>query len=238
MLGKSPNKFYDPFLKAGLGYKNPERLKQAIAAQPKMYDGERLQCTKLTIDSPDYEKISQDVQKELSEEVAEMLNIFESMEKKVNELVEHVNQKTYSYGDVHSQNQDLLMTIFELKEKLKTIDKGNNVNTKFDKSATSEKLLCVTLLDKNIADMAKKLLQTEDQTDRLKLVTSHSTSKNEHTKQQSSNVIARGMYKISKIELHTPVSTTNTLLLNDTGVESSNSVRRPQSNGIKSKIES
>ncbi|GJY71692.1 hypothetical protein Tco_0475395 [Tanacetum coccineum] len=35
MLGKTPNKVYDPFLKARLGYKNLERLKKAIAAQPK-----------------------------------------------------------------------------------------------------------------------------------------------------------------------------------------------------------
>ncbi|GJR47150.1 putative ribonuclease H-like domain-containing protein [Tanacetum coccineum] len=32
MLGKTPNKVYDPFLKAGLGYQNPERLKKSIAA--------------------------------------------------------------------------------------------------------------------------------------------------------------------------------------------------------------
>ncbi|GJX30276.1 hypothetical protein Tco_0238355 [Tanacetum coccineum] len=49
----TPNKVYDPFLKAGLGYKNPKRLKKAIAAQPKMYDGEKLHNTKLVIDSPD-----------------------------------------------------------------------------------------------------------------------------------------------------------------------------------------
>ncbi|GKC25117.1 hypothetical protein Tco_1027267 [Tanacetum coccineum] len=42
MLGKIPNKVYDHFLKAGLGYQNPERLKKAIAAQPKMYHGEML----------------------------------------------------------------------------------------------------------------------------------------------------------------------------------------------------
>ncbi|GKD88145.1 hypothetical protein Tco_1363652 [Tanacetum coccineum] len=53
MLGKQPNKVYDPFLKAGLGYKNPERLKKAIAAQPKMYHGEMLQSTNLKIDSPE-----------------------------------------------------------------------------------------------------------------------------------------------------------------------------------------
>ncbi|GJV53771.1 putative reverse transcriptase domain-containing protein [Tanacetum coccineum] len=38
MLGKKPNKVYDPFPKAGLGDQNPERLKKAIAAQAKMYD--------------------------------------------------------------------------------------------------------------------------------------------------------------------------------------------------------
>ncbi|GKE00776.1 hypothetical protein Tco_1388759 [Tanacetum coccineum] len=32
MLGKKPNKFYDPHLKTGLGYEHPERLKKAIEA--------------------------------------------------------------------------------------------------------------------------------------------------------------------------------------------------------------
>ncbi|GKA77979.1 hypothetical protein Tco_0784516 [Tanacetum coccineum] len=62
MLGKRPNKVYDPFLKAGLGYQNFERLKKAIAAQPKMYDGERLHNTKLIIESPDYEEIFEDAE--------------------------------------------------------------------------------------------------------------------------------------------------------------------------------
>ncbi|GJX75356.1 hypothetical protein Tco_0313951 [Tanacetum coccineum] len=62
MLGKRPNKVYDPFLKARLGYQNPERLKKAIVAQPKMYDGERLQITELIIDSPDYEETLKDAE--------------------------------------------------------------------------------------------------------------------------------------------------------------------------------
>ncbi|GKC31121.1 integrase, catalytic region, zinc finger, CCHC-type containing protein [Tanacetum coccineum] len=62
MLGKKPNKVYDPFLKAGLGYKNPERLKKAIATQPKMYDGERLHSAKLTIDSPDLDETLEDAE--------------------------------------------------------------------------------------------------------------------------------------------------------------------------------
>ncbi|GKA88562.1 hypothetical protein Tco_0810326 [Tanacetum coccineum] len=39
-------------------------------------------------------------------------------QQEVNELVEHVNQKTYAYADVRAKNQDLLITIFELKAKL------------------------------------------------------------------------------------------------------------------------
>ncbi|GJR68367.1 hypothetical protein Tco_0014432 [Tanacetum coccineum] len=301
MLGKTSNKVYDPFLKAGLGYKNPERLKKAIAAQPKMYDGEKLHSVNLKIHSPNLEETLEDAEesrlkmrnkmvqinygklnvlyetfvpqqdfsmeqtyfsipststngseskavtsdlpipkmpkeskllkmfdklefyktdvipmsaslsknlKELKEEllveVQEMLNIFKSMEQKVDgkyskenilqneidlllevsltseirdcvllylstlndenillktqvdfvvkerenvkleyqtlfnsikgtltqhkkeldELIELVNQKTYAYADVRAQNQDLLIIISELKNKLKTVDKG------------------------------------------------------------------------------------------------------------------
>nr|GEW42442.1 Gag-Pol polyprotein [Tanacetum cinerariifolium] len=53
MLKKTPNKVYDPFLKGGLGYKNPERLKKVIPSQPKIYDGEKLHSAKLIIDSLD-----------------------------------------------------------------------------------------------------------------------------------------------------------------------------------------
>ncbi|GKB15081.1 hypothetical protein Tco_0849004 [Tanacetum coccineum] len=124
MLGEKPNKVYDPFLKAGLGYQNLKRLKKAIKAQPKMYNGERFQSTKLIIDLPDYEETLEDA-----------------------EEIENVNQKTYAYADVRAKNQDLLMTISELKAKL--IAQAKNMNTKFDKSATLEKLDCVTPLNKN-----------------------------------------------------------------------------------------
>ncbi|GJV44232.1 hypothetical protein Tco_1428768 [Tanacetum coccineum] len=60
MLGKQLNKVYDPFLKAGLGYKNLERLKKSIASQPKMYHGELLHSTNLKIDSPDFEETLED----------------------------------------------------------------------------------------------------------------------------------------------------------------------------------
>nr|GEX57240.1 retrovirus-related Pol polyprotein from transposon TNT 1-94 [Tanacetum cinerariifolium] len=57
-------------------------------------------------------------------------------QKKVDELIQSVKQKTYAYAEVRAQNQDLLMTISELKTKLCTTEKGKNVNTKFDSSET------------------------------------------------------------------------------------------------------
>nr|GEU89922.1 hypothetical protein [Tanacetum cinerariifolium] len=57
-----PNKVYDHFLKAGLGYTNPERLKKAIAAQPKMYDGDLIHSNKLVIHSTDSEETLEDAE--------------------------------------------------------------------------------------------------------------------------------------------------------------------------------
>ncbi|GJW17167.1 hypothetical protein Tco_0024603 [Tanacetum coccineum] len=59
----------------------------------------------------------------------------------INELFENVKQKTYAYADVRAQNQDLLLTISELRAKLKNVEKGKSVNTKFDKANVSKKLL-------------------------------------------------------------------------------------------------
>ncbi|GJT32641.1 putative ribonuclease H-like domain-containing protein [Tanacetum coccineum] len=78
----------------------------------------------------------------------------------INEMFEDVTQKTYAYADVHAQNQDLLMTISKLKNKLKTIDKGKHVNTKFDKSETLGQLLCVTPFNTNLAIKAKNVSNT------------------------------------------------------------------------------
>nr|GEX92467.1 hypothetical protein [Tanacetum cinerariifolium] len=42
----------------------------------------------------------------------------------INELFENVKQKTYAYADVRAQNQNLLLTISELKAKLKAVENG------------------------------------------------------------------------------------------------------------------
>ncbi|GJW30518.1 hypothetical protein Tco_0047393 [Tanacetum coccineum] len=156
-------------------------------------------------------------------------------QKEVDELIEHVNQKTYAYADVRAQNQDLLMTIFKLKDKLRTIEKGKHVNTKFNKSETLGKLVRVTPFNKNIGNKAMNVSNTKVKTDRSKPVTSHPTPKNERSQKQSVNVITRGMYRIIKSETQTPNSKTNIHVSNSTSVESCNSVRRPKSKGTKSK---
>ncbi|GJT81357.1 hypothetical protein Tco_1055699 [Tanacetum coccineum] len=63
MPGKKPNKVYDPHLKTGLAYENPEHLNKDIESQPKMYYGEKLESTKLIVDLPDYEETLEDTEK-------------------------------------------------------------------------------------------------------------------------------------------------------------------------------
>nr|GEV55017.1 hypothetical protein [Tanacetum cinerariifolium] len=233
MLGKKPNKIYDPFLKAGLGYTNPKCLKKAIAAQPKMYDGELIhiqidyekfkalyetfvpqqelsaeqtyfsipstsnngsKSKDVLLESP--EKIDYDVSwkaklstlhdenvllkhqaestvKEQENIKLEYQRLFNSVkatraqhQKEINEIFKDVTQKTYAYAEVRAQNQDLLMTIFELKSKLKTIDKGKHVNNKFDISETLGQLLCVTPFNKNLAIKTKNVSNTKATSDR------------------------------------------------------------------------
>nr|GEV58879.1 retrovirus-related Pol polyprotein from transposon TNT 1-94 [Tanacetum cinerariifolium] len=87
MLGKTSNKVYDSFLKAGLGYKNPKRLKKAIAAQPKMYDGEKLHSVHLKIDSPDSKKTLEDAE-ESQLKMRNKMNLKELKEEFIEEVKE------------------------------------------------------------------------------------------------------------------------------------------------------
>ncbi|GJX71505.1 retrovirus-related pol polyprotein from transposon TNT 1-94 [Tanacetum coccineum] len=62
ILERHQIKFMILFLKAGLGSKNLERLKKAIAAQPKMYDGEKLHSTQLVIHSSNSKETLEDAE--------------------------------------------------------------------------------------------------------------------------------------------------------------------------------
>nr|GEZ34817.1 putative Gag-Pol polyprotein [Tanacetum cinerariifolium] len=75
----------------------------------------------------------------------------------VNELIKSINQKTYAYGDVRSKNQDLLMKIFEIKAKLKSVEKGKNMDTKFDRSVALRKLVWESMCFSDFPDCFKTL---------------------------------------------------------------------------------
>ncbi|GJS96045.1 hypothetical protein Tco_0803013 [Tanacetum coccineum] len=222
MLGKKPNKVYDPFLKAGLGYTNPERLKKAIAAQPKMYDGDLMHSNKLGIHTTDSEETLEDAEEKFSAEQTYF-------------SISSTSDNGSTSKDVPSESPDLLMTISELKSKLKTTDKGKHVNTKFDKSETLGQLLCVTPFNKNPAIKAKNVSNTKVTPDKSNPVTSQSIPTVVKKQQHNANVITRGMYKINQEDTKTPDSKANTNVSNSTGVGSLNSVRRPKSKDNKSK---
>ncbi|GKC01207.1 integrase, catalytic region, zinc finger, CCHC-type containing protein [Tanacetum coccineum] len=112
-------------------------------------------------------------------------------QKEVDELIQCVTQKTYAYGDVCAENQDLLLTISELKSKFSTIERGKNVNTKFDSSKTLGKRVCVTPFNKHIADKAMNASSTKVNSDRSKPVTSQSTPKPEQGVGSSHSCVAR-----------------------------------------------
>ncbi|GKA35397.1 hypothetical protein Tco_0721888, partial [Tanacetum coccineum] len=58
-------------------------------------------------------------------------------QKEMDELIAHVSEKTYAYGAIRAENQNLLSTISELKTRLETVEKDKSVNTKFDMTNTS-----------------------------------------------------------------------------------------------------
>ncbi|GJU64978.1 hypothetical protein Tco_1246813 [Tanacetum coccineum] len=42
----------------------------------------------------------------------------------MDELINHVSEKTYAYGAIRAENQNLLSTISKLKTRLETVEKG------------------------------------------------------------------------------------------------------------------
>ncbi|GJR24474.1 retrovirus-related pol polyprotein from transposon TNT 1-94 [Tanacetum coccineum] len=158
-----------------------------------------------------------------------------SLYNNLKDITEELIEETHAYGDVRAENQDLLMIISELKSKLRTIEKGKNVNTMFDSSETLGKHVCVTPFNKQIAHKSMNASNTKVNSDRSKPVTSQSTPKPEQGQNHNENVITRGMYKINKQYMKTLGSKANTNVSNFIGVESSHSVRRSTSKDIKSK---
>ncbi|GJV70765.1 hypothetical protein Tco_1490760 [Tanacetum coccineum] len=119
----------------------------------------------------------------------------------MDELIVHVSKKTYAYGVIRAENQNMLFTISELKTRLANAEKDKSVNTKFDKTNGSHPLLCVTPLNK------------------------HTSPAKQNGVNSNKNVIAPGMYKVAT----THESQTNKAKhdLSSTGMNAASSVRRP-----------
>ncbi|GJR84226.1 hypothetical protein Tco_0155011 [Tanacetum coccineum] len=134
-------------------------------------------------------------------------------------------KREYAYADVRAQNQDLLITISELKAKLKNVEKGKSVNTKFGKDNVSHNLLCVTPLNKQAFQKKTDSPKTEEKHVLSKTVTLQTSPNKQQVVETNKNVIASGMYKVKKTQ------NTNTnkakSVLSSTGLRSISSVRRP-----------
>ncbi|GJS21992.1 integrase, catalytic region, zinc finger, CCHC-type containing protein [Tanacetum coccineum] len=89
-------------------------------------------------------------------------------QKEMDELIEHVSEKTYAYGAIRAENQNLLSTISELKTRLETVEKGMNAASSVrrpmnrDSHVNNSVLANSKNLAKNIAVYVRKNKQTNN----------------------------------------------------------------------------
>ncbi|GKA67858.1 hypothetical protein Tco_0767775 [Tanacetum coccineum] len=142
MLGPKPLSVYDQQLKHGLGYPNPYTLRQAISECPKLYVASRTGNIEIPLNVRDSEETCRSsfkkIQKLEDENVSldfkvqslikerdnakmEYKKLFDSIKKTrsqtqkvMDELITHVSEKSYAYGAIRAENQNLLVTISEL----------------------------------------------------------------------------------------------------------------------------
>ncbi|GJS71606.1 hypothetical protein Tco_0704447 [Tanacetum coccineum] len=89
----------------------------------------------------------------------------------MDELIVQVYEKTYAYGAIRAENQNLLSTIFELKKRLEKVKNGKSVNTKFDKTNGYQSFLCVAPLNKHVFQKKTDVPKIEENHVVSKLVT-------------------------------------------------------------------
>ncbi|GJW94421.1 hypothetical protein Tco_0174093 [Tanacetum coccineum] len=143
----------------------------------------------------------------------------------MDDIIAHVSEKTYAYGAIRAENQNLLFTISELKTRLANVEKGKSVNTKFDKTNGSQPLLCVTPLNKHVIQKKTDVQKSEENHVVSKPVTLQTSPAKQRGVNSNKNVIAPGMYKV----VTTYESQTNEAKHNlfSTGMNTESSVRRP-----------
>ncbi|GKB65492.1 hypothetical protein Tco_0921678 [Tanacetum coccineum] len=143
----------------------------------------------------------------------------------MDEIIAHVSEKTYAYGAIRAENQNLLFTISELKSRLANAEKGKFVNTKFDKKNDSQHLLCVTPLNKHVIQKKMDVSKTKEKHVVSKPVTLQTSPDKQRSSNSNKNVIAPGMYRVvTTQELQTNESKSG---LSFIGMNVASSVRRP-----------
>ncbi|GKC09884.1 retrovirus-related pol polyprotein from transposon TNT 1-94 [Tanacetum coccineum] len=117
-------------------------------------------------------------------------------QKEMDELIAHVSEKTYAYGAIRAENQNLLDTISELKARMKNGENGKSVNTKFDKTHGSQSFLCVTPLNKNASQKQTVVLKTKENHVESKPVTLQTSHNKQTGTHQNTNVIDNTFAKV------------------------------------------
>ncbi|GJR86759.1 hypothetical protein Tco_0210770 [Tanacetum coccineum] len=101
---------------SGLEYQNPKRLKKSIAAQPKIYDGERLHSMKLIINSPDSEETLEDAKESRLKMKNKMMQL---NYEKLNALYEtFVPQKEFSIEQTFFSTPSTSNVSFESRQEI------------------------------------------------------------------------------------------------------------------------
>nr|GEZ03188.1 integrase, catalytic region, zinc finger, CCHC-type, peptidase aspartic, catalytic [Tanacetum cinerariifolium] len=112
---------------------------------------------------------------------------YDKTQKEINELIESFNQKMYAYGDVRSQNQDILITISELKAKLKDDEKGlkvvNSVKRPSTRSSSSKNsVLSNTKIHSEVVEVYVKKNKKTSVTSQMNVVKTKKHVENVDTK--------------------------------------------------------
>nr|GEU71406.1 retrovirus-related Pol polyprotein from transposon TNT 1-94 [Tanacetum cinerariifolium] len=152
-------------------------------------------------------------------------------QKEIDELIAHVSKKTYAYGVICDENQNLLFIICELKTRLKNVEKGKSVNTKFDTTNGSQTPLCVTPINKHVFQKKTDASKREGNHVVSKPVTLQTSPDKQSG--ENSNVIAPRMYKVvtqQESQTHNAKSG-----LSSTGTNVASSVRRSMNRNLHDK---
>ncbi|GJU87446.1 retrovirus-related pol polyprotein from transposon TNT 1-94 [Tanacetum coccineum] len=148
-------------------------------------------------------------------------------QKEMDELIDHVSEKTYAYGVIRAENHNLLVTISELKARMRNGKHGKSVNTKFDKTHGSQSFLCVTPLNKNAFQKQTVVLKTKENHVESKPVTLQTSHNKQTWIHQNINFISPGMYRVVTQQESQTNKAKN--VLSFTGMNATSSVKRPKS---------